>query len=48
MTETEDPLAFLLRLNLDCAAKEAENQPITPPASPNSSPTRPPSPPATA
>lgn len=30
----EDPLAFLLRLNLDLAAKEAKGQPITPPGLP--------------
>src|ERR1051325_4243763 len=34
MTETEDPLAFLLQLNLDLAAKEAKGQPITPPGLP--------------
>jgi hypothetical protein len=31
MNEKEDPLAFLLRLNLELADKEAKGQPITPP-----------------
>jgi hypothetical protein len=31
MNDKEDLLAFLLRLNLDLADKEAKGQPITPP-----------------
>jgi hypothetical protein len=38
MTATEDPLAFLLRLNLELADKEAKGQLITPPGSPIASP----------
>jgi hypothetical protein len=34
MKEKEDPLAFLLRLNLEVADKEAKGQPITPPGLP--------------
>ena len=34
MKEQEDPLAFLLRLNLDLAAKESAGQSVTPPGLP--------------
>ncbi|HEV2209626.1 MAG TPA: DNA methyltransferase [Verrucomicrobiae bacterium] len=34
MKDGEDTLAFLLRLNLECAAKEAKGEPITPPGLP--------------
>ena len=34
MKEKEDILAFLLRLNLELAAKESKNAPITPPGLP--------------
>ena len=34
MKEKEDPLAFLLRLNLELAGKEASSEPITPPGLP--------------
>ena len=36
MKEEEDPLAFLLRLNLELADKEGKGQPITPPGLPSS------------
>lgn len=35
MKEGEDILAFLLKLNLDLAAKEAKGEPITPPGLPS-------------
>ena len=35
MKEQEDPLAFLLRLNLDLADQEAKGEPLTPPGLPN-------------
>ena len=34
MKDTEDPLAFLLKLNLDLAAKESAGESITPPGLP--------------
>jgi len=34
MTDNEDILAFLLKLNLELAAKESKNKPITPPGLP--------------
>jgi len=34
MSDTEDILAFLLKLNLDLADKESHNKPITPPGLP--------------
>ena len=38
MKEEEDTLAFLLRLNLELADKEAEGQTITPPGLPAAAP----------
>ncbi len=38
MKEGEDTLAFLLRLNLELADKEAKGQPITPPGLPAAAP----------
>src|SRR5207247_2343448 len=35
MAEDVDPLAFLLELNLDCAAKEKAGEKITPPGLPS-------------
>ena len=36
MTDTEDILAFLLKLNLELADKESKDKPITPPGLPPS------------
>ena len=38
MTATEDPLAFLLRVNVELADREAEGQTITPPSLPAAAP----------
>jgi hypothetical protein len=38
MKEGQDTLAFLLRINLELAAKEAEGQTITPPSLPAAAP----------
>jgi hypothetical protein len=40
MKEAEDPLAFLLRLNLELADKEAKGEPVTPPGLPSLVPNR--------
>ena len=36
MKEKEDPLAFLLRLNLELAERETKGEPLTPPGLPAS------------